>query len=51
MLPEKRFESNSKMVAVVQAYFKGLGKSFYKTGYEMLEKRCADTITFERDYV
>ena len=39
------------MIAETEAYFEAKGKSFYKKGIEILEKRWNECITLEGDYV
>ena len=51
ILQEKRFGSNDEMIAETETYFEAKGKSLYKKGIEMLEKRWSECITFKRDYV
>ena len=51
MLHGKRFYSTEEFITETNAYFVGKDKSFYKKGIEMLEKRWADCVAFEGDYV
>ena len=47
----KRFGSNEKVIAEIEAYFESKGESFFKKGIEKLEKRWNECITLEGNYV
>ncbi|GFT06820.1 hypothetical protein TNCV_18051 [Trichonephila clavipes] len=49
MLQGKRFSSNEKVIAEVEAYFDSKDKSFYKKRIKKLEERWANCITLEGD--
>lgn len=51
MLQGKKFQSNEEVIAETEAYFEAKEKSFYKHGIEKLEKRWADCITLEGNYI
>ena len=51
MLQGKRFSSDDEVIAATEAYFGAKDKSFYKKGFETLEKRWNDCIAMEGDYV
>ena len=51
MLQGKRFGFNEEAIAETEAYFETKNKSFYKKGFEMLEKRWNECITLGGDYV
>ena len=51
MLQGKRFGSNEELISETEVYFEAKDKSFYKKGFELLEKHWNQCITLEGDYV
>ena len=50
-LQGKKFGSNKKEIAEIEAYFDAKDKSFYKHGIEKLEKRWNDCLALEGDCI
>ena len=50
-LAGKKFRTNEEVIGETEAYFESKDKSFYKSGIEMLERRCNDCVALDRDYV
>ena len=50
-LQGKRFGSNEEMIAETEAYFESKDESFYKKGFEKVEKLWNECIALEGNYV